>query len=93
VVGSGSNGGLLNDHAVGEAVRNADSVYPVLYGSPYSLVKLYDEPTGEFGTPVGPEEGGLVHQFRSLGWKFYGGYGIARENCLVRGEYASSLEA
>lgn len=93
VVGSGPNGGLLNDHAVGEAVRNADSVYPVLYGSPYSLVKLYDSVTGEFGEVVGPEEGGTVKQFRTLGWKFYGGYGRTRENCLVRGEYATSLEA
>lgn len=93
IVGSGSNGGLLNDHPVGHAVRNADSVYPVVYGSPYSLVKLYDAVTGEYGMPVGPEEGGLVHQFRSLGWKFYGGYGISRQNCLVRGEYSSSLDA
>jgi hypothetical protein len=93
VVGSGPNGGLLNDHVVGTPVRNADSVYPVLFGSPYSMVKLYDTVTGEFGTPVGPEEGGTVKQFRTLGWKFYGGYGRARENCLVRGEYSTSLEA
>jgi N4-gp56 family major capsid protein len=93
IVGSGPNGGLLNDHPVGSPVRNADSVYPTLFGSPYSLVKLYDAPTGEYGMPVGPEEGGLVRQFRSLGWKFYGGYGRSRENCLVRGEFSSSLEA
>lgn len=92
-VGSGENGGFLNDHAIGVSVRNADSVYPVVYGSPYSLVKLYDDVTGEYGQIVGPEEGGLVHQFKSIGWKFYGGYGVARQNCLVRGEYASSLEA
>ena len=93
VVGSGPNGGLLNDHAVGEAVNNNDNVYPVLFGSPYSMVKIFDEKTGEFGQIVGPEVTGTLKQFAYLGWKWYGNYGITRQNCLVRGEFASSLEA
>ena len=94
VVGAGPNGGLLYDHAVGEAVNNNDNVYPVLYGSPYSMVKLWDnQMESEFGTIVGPKMQGAVDQFGVLGWKWYGGYGRARENCLVRCEYASGLEA
>lgn len=93
VVGSGPNGGLLNDHAVGEAVNNNDNVYPVLFGSPYSLVKIFDEKTGEFGSIIGPKVTGTLEQFAYLGWKWYGQYGITRQNCLVRGEFSSSLEA
>ena len=93
VVGAGPNGGLLFDHVVGEAVNNNDNVYPVLFGSPYSLVKLFDGPTGEMGEIVGPKVLGTVDQFGALGWKFYGGYGRTRENCLYRGEFASGLEA
>jgi len=95
IIGEGENGGLRLDHASGVAVRNADSVYPVAFGSPYSLVKVYasDQAQGEFGTVVGPAEDGLLSQFRYIGWKFYGGYGRIKENGIVRGEFASSIEA
>ncbi len=94
VVGAGPNGGLLYDHAVGVAVRNADSVYPAVFGSPYSMVKLYDNAMeSEFGTIVGPQTTGMLDQFGVLGWKWYGGYGRARENCILRGEFSSSLDA
>ena len=93
VVGQGPNGGLKYDHASAEAVRNADSVYPVLFGGPRSIAKAYASDIGEFGEVVGPKKDGLLDQFVSLGWKWYGGFGIINENWLVRGEYSSSLDA
>lgn len=94
LVGEGANGGLRFDHASGISVTNADTVYPVVYGGPASLAKLWDSGMdSEFGTVVGPLEGGVVHQFATLGWKFYGGYGRWNEAWVLRGEYASSLEA
>ena len=93
IVGRGPNGGLKFDHANGAGVRNADSVYPVLFGGPNSLAKAYAVEVGEFGEIVGPKRDGLVDQFVSLGWKWYGAYGIINENWLVRGEYSSSLDA
>ena len=92
-VGAGSNGGFRYDHANGEAVNNNDNVYPVLYGSPDSLVKAYASDVGEFGQMVGPRPVGSLDQWTEQGWKWYGGYGRVAENRLIRGEYASSLDA
>lgn len=93
IVGSGANGGLRFDHANGSGVRNADSVYPAVFGTPGSLVKVYAQEVGEFGEMVGPMDDGLANQWQSLAWKFYGGYGRVAENYILRGEYASSLDA
>jgi hypothetical protein len=91
-VGSGANGGLRFDHALTDTVMNDDSVYPVVYGGPGSLVKVYANEVGEFGQLVGPLEDGLAHQWQSLAWKFFGQYGRVAENYLLRGEYSSSLD-
>lgn len=94
VIGEGSNGGLRFDHASGEAVRNADNVYPALFCGPMSLVKLYEASMdNEYGTVVGPIKNGKLEQFASIGWKFYGNYGRPVESWLLRGEYASSVQA
>ncbi len=93
IIGEGANGGLRFDHASGTAVRNADSVYPVAFGSPYSLAKIFDKSIGEYGTVVGPERTGLLKQFASLGYKWYGNYGRWVESWILRGEFASSQEA
>lgn len=93
LVGQGANGGLRFDHASGVSVRNADSVYPVAYGSPKSLVKVYASEVGEFGEVVGPMKDGTAEQWTSLAWKWFGGYGRMAENYLIRGEYSSSLDA
>lgn len=93
VVGRGPGGGLKYDHASGESVRNADSVYPVLFGGPKSVAKAYAADIGEFGEIVGPNRDGILEQFVNLGWKWYGGYSIINENWLVRGEFSSSLDA
>jgi N4-gp56 family major capsid protein len=91
-VGSGANGGLRFDHALTDTVMNDDSVYPVAYGAPGSLVKVYANEVGEFGEIVGPLEDGLARQWQSLAWKFFGNYGRVAENYILRGEYSSSLD-
>lgn len=93
ILGEGENGGLKYAHEIGEAVRNADSVYPVVYGGPESLVKLFATDIGEYGQIVGPKVTGVLDQFTTLGWKFYGGYARLTENRLIRGEYSTSYEA
>lgn len=93
IIGEGANGGLRFDHALGAAVRNADSVYTIVYGGPASLAKLYATEIGEYGQVVGPKRTGNLDQFVTLGWKFYGGYGRIAENRVVRGEYSTSFEA
>ena len=93
IIGEAENDGLRFQHEVGETISNADSVYTIVFGGPASLVKLYDAATGEFGSGPIWEETGLVHQFRSVGWKFYGGYGRTSEKLLLRQEVSTSYEA
>ena len=94
IVGSGANGGVRFDHpATTTYALNGDSVYPVIYGGNGSLVKVFANEVGEFGEIVGPLEDGLAKQWQSLAWKFYGNYGRVAENYILRGEYASSLDA
>ncbi|MHC4619669.1 MAG: major capsid protein [Planctomycetota bacterium] len=59
IIGEGANGGLRFDHAAATAVRNADSVYPIIFGGPRSLAKVYQPSIGEFGMPVGPKRDGV----------------------------------
>lgn len=103
IIGEGVNGGLRFPHASGEAVNNGDSVYPVVYGAPGSLAKIYAEnlgagqpftqQMGQFGAIIGPTYQGLVNQWRSLGWKWYGQYARWVESWIVRAEVASRLQA
>jgi N4-gp56 family major capsid protein len=93
IVGSGANGGLRFDHpATTHYALNADSVYPVAYGAPGSLVKVYANETGEFGEVVGPKFDGVANQWQQIAWKYYGGVGRMAENYIVRGEYSCSLD-
>ena len=93
IIGSGENEGLQFDHASGVAVNNNDSVYTIVFGGPASLVKVFVPSVGEFGEVVGPKKSGILDQFASVGWKFYGNYGLLTENRIVRGEYSTSYEA
>ena len=93
IIGSGANGGLRFDHTCATTnVLNDDTVYPVAYGSPSSLVKVFANEIGEFGEIVGPLQDGLAEQWQSMAWKWYGGYGRVAENMILRGEYSSSLD-
>ena len=93
IIGEGANGGLRFDHSSGAAVRNADNAYPAVFGGRASLVKVYADSIGEFGSAPILKESGVVNQFSTLGWKFYGGYGLVADNYIARSEYASSLQA
>lgn len=92
ILGEGPNGGLRFDHAAGVAVRNAYSVYTVVLGGPESLVKVYATDVGEYGMTVGPKKHGLLDQFNTMGWKYYGGYGRVAQNRLLRIECGTSYE-
>jgi N4-gp56 family major capsid protein len=92
IVGQGDNGGLRYDHDDLTSVRNKDSVYPVVYGSPASMAKIYATTVGEFGKVSDIETDGTLDQWRQIWWKFYGAYAILNQNHIIRGEYSSSLD-
>lgn len=93
IIGEGANGGLRFDHASGAAVRNADNAYPAVFGGQASLVHVYAEEIGQYGSTPILKESGVVNQFSTLGWKYYGNYGLVADNYIARGEYSSSLQA
>ena len=93
MVGEAANGGLRFPHPTSAVVNNADNVYTIVFGGPQSLAKVYQPSVGPFGTVVGPKMDGIVDQFVTLGWKFYGNYGLMAENRIVRGEVSSSVQA
>ena len=92
-VGQGENGGFRFAHVATTPIRNADSVYTIVFGGPESLYKLYAPSVGEFGEVVGPKTSGLAEQFSSIAWKFYGQYGRLTENLVLRAEVSTSYEA
>lgn len=93
IAGEGENGGMRFAHDSGATINNNDSVYPIVFGGPGSLVKVYAPGVGEFGEVVGPKATGLADQFTSIAWKWYGGYGRLKENSLLRHECSTSYEA
>lgn len=93
VAGEGANGGLRFDHATGVAVSNDDNVGTVVFGGPESLAKAYDPQVGEFGQVVGPKKEGMLDQFVTLGWKWYGAYARPIENRIIRKEVSFSRDA
>lgn len=92
-IGEGANSGLRFKHEGGAAVRNSDHIYLLVFGGPRSLAKVYQPTIGEYGMPVGPKKDGTVDQFWTLGWKFYGGYGIISQNRILRVEVTSSVDS
>jgi hypothetical protein len=94
VTGEAANGGLRFTHANGTTVSNDDNVCATVFGGPKSLVKVWDtNMDNEYGTIVGPKKQGLLDQFESLGWKFYGNYGRPIESRIFRYEHTFSLDA
>jgi len=91
--GEAVNGGFRFAHASGITITNNDSVYPVVYGYPGSLVCVYDNQLGRYAVNLPPERVGTLKQWQQIPWKYYGGYGRPIETRLVRGEYSSSTEA
>jgi len=94
-LGAGPNGGLRYDHTntSTDYVRNADSVYPIVFGGPQSLVKVFATDVGEYGTIVGPDVSGLLDQWKHVGWKYYGNYGRLSNHRVLRWEVSTSYEA
>lgn len=91
--GMAPNGGLRFRHEAGIAVKNADPVYTIVFGGPESLVRVYATDVGPEGQIVGPKKTGILDQFNTLGFLWYGGYGRVSENRIVRYEVSSSFDA
>ena len=104
ISGQAPNGGFKYDHSTSSDVIANDSVYPILIAGPESMVRLYatDPANGDpdarpapgvkGAAIVGPLKTGLAHQWDSLAWKWWGGYGRISEQRLYRYECTVSYE-
>jgi N4-gp56 family major capsid protein len=90
IVGGGANGGFRFAHAVGAGIKDNDSVHAVCFYGKRSLGKVFAPETGGMGKVLPPKTTGILDQFHTLPWKFFGGYGRTAENRMLRYEVAAS---
>lgn len=93
VAGEGDNGGLRFDHANGSIVNKDDSVHTITFGGPWSIGEVYAPSLGRFGELRGPFDQGVNKIWKSLGFVYYGGFGLIAEKHLYRAEVSVSEEA
>ena len=90
LVGKGPNGGLLYNHSSAEAVTDDRQVFTATFLSADAILKVYHNDVGLEGRLIPPEKTGLLKQFNSLGWFWFGGYAIKAQNRVYRVECAAS---
>lgn len=89
IIGKGPGGGLLYSHAVGDAVKNDDTVHCSIFGRSDSLAVDFGE-YGRFGKLVPKFEDGNAKQWTTASFKYYGNYGRFDTARLVRVETSAS---
>ena len=90
IVGRGPNGGLLYDHSSGEAVTDDRQVFTATFLSADAILKAYHTEIGLEGRMIPTEKTGLLKQFASMGWFWFGGHAIKAQNRVYRVECAAS---
>jgi N4-gp56 family major capsid protein len=94
VTGAGPNGGLLYDHDSGEAVTDAYDVHATVFLGAQSLGMAHTNEDGMSRDPylLPPEVTGLLKQFNSMGWKWFGGFGRIADSRLFRVEHTAARQ-
>lgn len=94
IAGGGANGGFKFAHAAADAtndpVKDNDTVHAVCFYGKNSIGKVFSPDTGSMGKVLPPKTTGLLDQFESLPWKWFGGYARVAENRMLRTECATS---
>ena len=90
VVGAGANGGFKYAHSSGAGVNHNYQVYATIFMGMDALWKAYANEWGEMGQVLPPEVSGLLKQFNTMAWHWYGGFARSAENRLLRIEHAGS---
>jgi N4-gp56 family major capsid protein len=90
IVGRGPNGGLLYDHSSGEAVTDDRQVFTATFLSADAILKAYHTDVGLDGRLIPSERTGLLKQFQSYGWFWFGGFAVKAQNRIYRVEHAAT---
>jgi hypothetical protein len=90
IAGGAANGGFKFAHAALDTVKDNDTVHAVCFYGKNSIGKVFSPDTGSMGKVLPPKTTGLLDQFMSLPWKWFGGYARVAENRMRRVEVATS---
>jgi len=92
IVGGAPNGGLVFDHSSDTPVGGYNQVHGVIVFGANALMKVFAGDIGMNPQMLPPDNDGLLNQWDSLSWRWYGGFGRKAENRLYRLEVGSNRQ-
>lgn len=92
LAGGAPNGGLVYDHSSDTDVGGFNQVHAVVIFGAKSLMKVHDGAIGSNPQLLPPKVDGLLDQWDSAQWRWYGGFGRWAENRLYRLEVGSNRQ-
>ena len=92
IVGGAPNGGLVYDHSSATPLGGHNQVHAVVVFGAKSLMKVHDAAIGSNPQLLPPKVDGLLDQWDSAQWRWYGGFGRWAENRLYRMEVGSNRQ-
>jgi hypothetical protein len=92
IVGGAPNGGLVYDHSSDTPVGFYNQVHAVVIFGAKSLMKVHAGDIGAQPQLLPPDNDGLLQQWDSMSWRWYGGFGRWAENRLYRLEVGSNRQ-
>jgi hypothetical protein len=92
ITGGAPNGGMVYDHSSDTVIGGYNQVHAVVVVGAKSLMKVYDAGIGLNPQLLPPKVDGLVDQWDSAQWRWYGGFGVWAQNRLYRLEVGSNRQ-
>lgn len=92
VAGGAPNGGLVYDHSSDTAVTYAQQVHAIVIMGANALMKVHDAEIGMNPQLLPPKVDGLLDQWDSAQWRWFGGFGVWAQNRLYRLEVGSARQ-
>ena len=92
VAGGAPNGGLVYDHSSDTAVTFANQVHAIVLMGANALMKVHDSAIGMNPELLPPKVDGLLDQWDSAQWRWFGGFGIWAQNRIYRIEVGSARQ-
>lgn len=92
IQGGAPNGGLLFDHSSDSPVGAYNQVHAVVVFGAESIMKVFASDIGENPQLLPPKVDGMLDQWDSAQWRWYGGFGRRAENRLYRLEVGSNRQ-
>jgi hypothetical protein len=92
IAGGAPNGGLVYDHSSDTPVGGYNQVHAVVIMGAKALAKVHDGAIGANPQLLPPKVDGLLDQWDSAQWRWYGGFGRWAENRLYRLEVGSNRQ-